>query len=70
MSKKLLSYLLSYMLMFISFLVFFTSAGYYLFWFDWQVSGLKIAINIIFILLSIAITLITYAQAEKIKSRI
>lgn len=70
MFEKLVRYIFVYFLLLVSFLLFFTSLGYYVFVFNWGVSILKIAINALLLISVIAVSIAIYYFAEKMKSRL
>lgn len=70
MFEKLVRYIFVYFLLLVSFMLFFTSLGYYVFVFNWGVSILKIAINALFLISVIAVSIAIYYFAEKMKSRL
>lgn len=70
MFEKLVRYVFVYFLLLVSFLLFFTSLGYYVFVFNWGVSILKIAINALLLISVIAVSIAIYYFAEKMKSRL
>lgn len=54
----------------ISFMLFFTVLGYYVFVFDWGVSTFEITINAALLIFSMATSIAIYYFAEKLKSRL
>lgn len=70
MFEKLVRYIFVYFLLLVSFMLFFTSLGYYVFVFNWGVSILKIAINALLLISVIAVSIAIYYFAEKMKSRL
>lgn len=69
-SEKIIKYLLAYTLMFISFLLFFSSLGYYVFLFDWHGTRISVWMNAGLLAILVAASIAIYAVAEKIKSRV
>lgn len=69
MVKKLALYLLRYLLVFISALILFTCAGYYLFVFDWNDTMMGKIINGILIILSVTASLGFYWAGHKLRER-
>lgn len=67
MLKKTINLFLCYVLMATGFLLFFTSCGYAIFVVDWHVSGVRIAVNAVLLLLAIAASICIYGLAEKIR---
>lgn len=69
MFEKLVRYIFVYFLLLVSFMLFFTSLGYYIFVFNWGGSILKIAINALLLISVIALSIAIYYLAEKMKSK-
>ncbi|NDO81893.1 hypothetical protein CJP72_14290 [Citrobacter sp. NCU1] len=69
MFEKLVRYIFVYFLLLVSFMLFFTSLGYYIFVFNWGESILKIAINALLLISVIALSIAIYYLAEKMKSK-
>ena len=69
MAKKFIKYPIAYTLSLVSFMLFFSASGYYLFIFDWHIDALMATINGLFLVVLIGISIGIYAVAEKIKSR-
>ena len=67
MVKKLALYLLRYLLVFISGLILFTCAGYYLLVFDWNVTMMGKIINGIMIALSVTASFGFYWAGHKLR---
>lgn len=67
MIKTIIKYFLVYALMLVSFMLFFSIIGYYLFVFDWGNSMLWSAINALMLLILICASIAIYYFAEKIK---
>jgi len=67
MVKKLALHLLHYLLVFISALILFTCAGYYLFVFDWSVTMMGKITNGILITLSVTMSLGFYWAGHKLR---
>ncbi|VTT27924.1 Uncharacterised protein [Klebsiella pneumoniae] len=67
MFKRIVKWLTALLIISLSGLLFFSSLGYYLFWFDWNVSALgKFIYTMIFILL-ITVSVVIYAIGEKLR---
>ncbi|EDX6465842.1 hypothetical protein CBH50_004604 [Salmonella enterica subsp. diarizonae serovar 60:r:e,n,x,z15] len=70
MFEKTIKYIFVYLMLLVSFMLFFTTLGYYIFVFSWGGSVMKIAINTV-LLISLAIASVAiYYIAEKMKSRL
>lgn len=54
----------------LSFMLFFTVLGYYVFVFDWSVSTFEVTINAALLIFAVAASIAIYYFAEKIKSRL
>lgn len=67
MLKRIISLASCYILMAVGFLLFFTSCGFAIFVVDWHVSGVKIAVNAVLLLLAIAASICIYGLAERIR---
>ncbi|MFH5068298.1 hypothetical protein ACHHY8_08105 [Enterobacter cloacae complex sp. 2024EL-00215] len=70
MSEKIVRYFFVYLMLIVSFMLFFATLGYYVFVFDWDVSFFEITINAALLVLIIAASIAIYYFAEKVKSRI
>ena len=70
MHKKIITYIAVYALLFVSFMLFFTLAGYYLFVFKWDGSTIKQAVNALILVVSLPASVAVYYVAEKLKLRI
>lgn len=67
MFKRIIKWLAANLIISLSALLFFSSLGYYLFWFDWNVSALdKLMHTVVFILL-ITASVVVYAIGEKLR---
>ncbi len=67
MFKKSVLYFMSYLLMFFSALILVTCTGYYILFFDWNISVMGKVINAALIIISITASISLYAVAEKLK---
>ena len=67
--KKAIKYLVSYLLVAISFLLFFGTLGYYIFVFEWDVDLMRIVMNAFIIAISFMVSITIYSLADKIKSK-
>ena len=67
MLKKSALHLLHYPLVFISALILITCAGYYIFFFDWNVTVMGKVINGVLIIFSVIVSLGFFWAAEKIR---
>ena len=69
MIKKAIIYLVGYLLVAISSLLFFCALGYYIFVFEWDVDLMRIVMNAFIIAISFIVSIAIYSLADKIKSR-
>ena len=67
MFKKSALYIMSLLLTFLSALILITCVGYYILFFDWDVSLVGKVINAVLIFISITASIAIYAVAEKLK---
>ncbi|KJV35893.1 hypothetical protein VH86_09980 [Pantoea sp. BL1] len=67
MFKKSAFYIISLLLTFLSALILITCAGYYILFFDWNVSLVGKVIHAVLIMISITASIAIYAVAEKLK---
>lgn len=67
MFKKVAIFLMSYLLTFFSALILFTCLGYYILFFDWDISAMGKIINAALIIISITASISLYAVAKKLK---
>lgn len=70
MFNKAIRYIGVYLMLLMSFMLFFTVLGYYLFVFDWSVSIFDVMINAALLIFSVAASIAIYYFAEKVKSRL
>lgn len=70
MLKTIIAYIAVYVLLFVSLILFFTVAGYYLFVFEWVGSTIKQAVNALILVVSLSASVAVYYVAEKLKLRI
>jgi len=67
MVKKFVLYLFHYLLIFISSLILFSCAGYYLFFCDWNVTMMQKITNGVLIIMSVTASLGFYWAAKKLR---
>lgn len=67
MFKKAALFLMSYLLTFFSALILITCSGYYILFFDWDISAMGKVINAVLIIISITASISLYAVAQKLK---
>ncbi|WNK39790.1 hypothetical protein [Pantoea agglomerans] len=67
MVKKSALHVMRYLLSFISSLILMTCAGYYIFFFDWNVTVMGKVINGVLIIVSVIVSLGFFWAAEKIR---
>jgi len=67
MFKKTVLYIIRFLLTFFSALILITTAGYYIFYFYWDISVMGNIVNAVLIFVAIAASIAFYAVAEKIK---
>ncbi|AIR85794.1 hypothetical protein LH22_10080 [Pantoea rwandensis] len=67
MFKKTALYIMSLLLTFLSALILITCVGYYILFFDWDISLVGKVINAVLIIISITASIAIYAVAEKLK---
>lgn len=67
MVKKSALHVMRYLLSFISSLIIMTCAGYYIFFFDWNVTVMGKVINGVLIIFSVIVSLGFFWAAEKIR---
>ena len=70
MFEKASKYVLVYLMLIVSFMLFFSTLGYYIFVFDWSVTTLEITINTVLLIILLAASIAIYYFAEKLKSRL
>ena len=70
MFEKASKYVLVYLMLIVSFMLFFSTLGYYIFVFDWSVTTLEITINAALLIILLVASIAIYYFAEKIKSRL
>lgn len=68
MFKRIIKWLAANLIISLSALLFFSSLGYYLFWFDWNVSALDKLIHTVIFILLITASVVVYAIGEKLRS--
>lgn len=70
MFEKASKYVLVYLMLIVSFMLFFSTLGYYIFVCDWSTSTLEITINAALLIILLVASIAIYYFAEKIKSRL
>lgn len=70
MFEKVSKYVLVYLMLIVSFMLFFSTLGYYVFVYDWSTSTLEITINATLLIILLVASIAIYYFAEKIKSRL
>jgi len=68
--EKTIKYIFVYLMLLVSFMMFFTTLGYYVFVFNWGGSVMKIAINAVLLISLVIASIAIYYFAEKVKSRL
>jgi len=63
-------YAIVYLMLIVSFMLFFSTLGYYIFVFDWSVTTLEITINAALLIILLVASIAIYYFAEKLKSRL
>ncbi|CAH5644712.1 hypothetical protein AI2983V1_2566, partial [Enterobacter cloacae] len=63
-------YVIVYLMLIVSFMLFFSTLGYYIFVFDWSVTTLEITINAALLIILLVASIAIYYFAEKLKSRL
>jgi len=63
-------YVIVYLMLIVSFMLFFSTLSYYIFVFDWSVTTLEITINTVLLIILLAASIAIYYFAEKLKSRL
>jgi hypothetical protein len=63
-------YVIVYLMLIVSFMLFFSTLGYYIFVFDWSVTILEITINAALLIILLVASIAIYYFAEKLKSRL
>lgn len=70
MFEKASKYVLVYLMLIVSFMLFFSTLGYYVFVYDWSTSTLEITINAALLIILLVASIAIYYFAEKVKSRL
>lgn len=70
MFEKASKYVIVYLMLIVSFMLFFSTLGYYIFVYDWSVSTIEITINAALLIILLVASIAIYYFAEKIKSRL
>ena len=70
MFERASKYIIVYLMLIVSFMLFFSTLGYYIFVFDWSVTILEITINAALLIILLVASIAIYYFAEKLKSRL
>ena len=70
MFERASKYVIVYLMLIVSFMLFFSNIGYYIFVFDWSVTILEITINAALLIILLVASIAIYYFAEKLKSRL
>ncbi|AMY65654.1 hypothetical protein OUHCRE2_32810 [Enterobacter asburiae] len=70
MFERASKYVIVYLMLIVSFMLFFSTLSYYIFVFDWSVTTLEITINTVLLIILLAASIAIYYFAEKLKSRL
>ncbi|KHO35397.1 hypothetical protein SS21_22535 [Enterobacter roggenkampii] len=70
MFERASKYVIVYLMLIVSFMLFFSTLGYYIFVFDWSVTILEITINAALLIILLVASIAIYYFAEKLKSRL
>lgn len=70
MFERVSKYVIVYLMLIASFMLFFSTLGYYIFVFDWSVTTLEITINAALLIILLVASIAIYYFAEKLKSRL
>lgn len=70
MFERASKYVIVYLMLIVSFMLFFSTLGYYIFVFDWSVTTLEITINAVLLIILLAASIAIYYFVEKLKSRL
>lgn len=70
MFERASKYVIVYLMLIVSFMLFFSTLGYYIFVFDWSVTTLEITINAALLILLLVASIAIYYFAEKLKSKL
>ena len=70
MFERASKYVIVYLMLIVSFMLFFSTLGYYIFVFDWSVTTLEITINAARLIILLVASIAIYYFAEKLKSRL
>ncbi len=70
MFERATKYVIIYLMLIVSFMLFFSTLGYYIFVFDWSVTTLEITINAALLIILLVASIAIYYFAEKLKSRL
>ncbi|KLP66953.1 hypothetical protein ABF83_09540 [Enterobacter asburiae] len=70
MFERASKYVIVYLMLIVSFMLFFSTLSYYIFVFDWSVTTLEITINTVLLIILLAASIAIYYFSEKLKSRL
>ncbi len=70
MFERASKYVIVYLMLIVSFMLFFSTLGYYIFVFDWSVTTLEITTNAVLLIILLVASIAIYYFAEKLKSRL
>lgn len=70
MFERASKYVIVYLMLIVSFMLFFSTLGYYIFVFDWSTTILEITINAVLLIILLVASIAIYYFAEKLKSRL
>ncbi len=70
MFERASKYVIVYLMLIVSFMLFFSTLSYYIFVFDWSVTTLEITINTVLLIILLAASIAIYYFAVKLKSRL
>lgn len=70
MFERASKYIIVYLMLIVSFMLFFSVLGYYIFVFDWSVTTLEITINAALLIILLVASIAIYYFAEILKSRL
>ncbi len=68
MFERASKYVIAYLMLIVSFMLFFSTLGYYIFVFDWSVTTSEITINAALLIILLIASIAIYYFAEKLKS--
>lgn len=68
MFERTSKYVIVYIMLIVSFMLFFSTLGYYIFVFDWSVTTFEITINAALLIILLIASIAIYYFSEKLKS--